>query len=696
MFPKCTLFSGCFVAALSSLLMWMETPPVAAPGLEGLWLSEGYGTLLKIDGKRVQAFEVTSISCLPVWCGSRRAGDAGVEAVLQKDQSSIRLVVTQAESQDIRFIGFPDSTSPMRFHRLDRPPKTFGKPVPNTPLMNFDIFWRTYLENYPFFSLRGVDWAEVRRKYRPRITDRTSAEELFSVFQEMIAPLHDAHTFVEAGPLQKAFWGYRAESEPLDSKDSNRVEEIIANHYIRGPLRSWCTGKVSYGLLDGDVGYLRITAFGRYARGFDAEGPALEKALDEALAGAERLRGLVIDVRQNDGGSDVHVMAVAARLTGREYLAYSTKARIDSADPTRFSKPQDTWVRVSGRPGFHGSVVLLTGNHTISGGEVFTMALMGRAPAVRRVGENTQGVFSAIRPRTLPNGWRFGLPNEILLTKDGVAFDGPGIPPDIRVPVFPREDLDRGRDGALEKALEVISRLKPAAQGDRITRGADPKKAAEGRAVSSDHASEADRRAQCTNNLEQIGLAMHKYRSVYNTFPPAYSESPEGKALLSWRVHILPFLQQKALYDEFHKNEPWDSLHNKSLICRMPTVYTCPSGSRALAKEGKTTYLTPRGRATIFPGAKAIKMQEITDGLSNTILVVDASDDAAVTWTKPDDWNIAVKFNAQGLFGHHPKGTNFVFADGNALFLKETITLKRLHALMTRNGAEQVNAEDDR
>ena len=112
-------------------------------GLDGFWLSEGYRTLLKIDGERVQVFEVTSISCLPVWSGRRRVGDNGVEAVVQQDQSAIRLVVTQAESPDARFIGFPDATSPMRFHRLDRPPETFGKPVANTPQTNFDILWTT-------------------------------------------------------------------------------------------------------------------------------------------------------------------------------------------------------------------------------------------------------------------------------------------------------------------------------------------------------------------------------------------------------------------------------------------------------------------------------------------------------------------------------------------------------------------------
>ena len=177
-------------------------------------------------------------------------------------------------------------------------------------------------------------------------------------------------------------------------------------------------------------------------------------------------------------------------------------------------------------------------------------------------------------------------------------------------------------------------------------------------------------------------------------FPSAYSKSPDGKPLLSWRVHILPFLGQKALYDEFHKDEPWDSEHNKTLISRMPAVYTCPSGSRTPAKEGKTTYLTPRGPSTIFPGARAIEIRDITDGTSNTILVVDASDAAAVTWTKPDDWDISVELKVQSLFGHHPKGTNFGFADGSVHFLKETVTPKVLHNLTTRNGGEIIDWDD--
>ena len=110
----------------------------------------------------------------------------------------------------------------------------------------------------------------------------------------------------------------------------------------------------------------------------------------------------------------------------------------------------------SPRPGFRGPVVQLIGRYTISAGETLTQALMGREPPIVRVGENTQGVFSDVLGRQLPNGWRFGLSNEMFLTRNGSIFEGPGIPPDVAVPVFRSEDLEVGRDPALEKAIELL------------------------------------------------------------------------------------------------------------------------------------------------------------------------------------------------------------------------------------------------
>jgi len=238
----------------------------------------------------------------------------------------------------------------------------------------------------------------------------------------------------------------------------------------------------------------------------------------------------------------------------------------------------------------------------------------------------------------------------------------------------------------------AIGQLKPEAKGDRVSLEADLETAAELVAVPIRQAREAARRSQCVNNLKQIALAMHNYHSNKNTFPPAYSATKDGKPLLSWRVHILPYLEQKALYDEFHLDEPWDSPHNRMLISRMPAVYSCPSGSRTLAREGKTAYVTPRGPSTMFPGAEPVKIQDVTDGTSNTIMVIDGSDALAVVWTKPEDWEVATGFPP--LFGHHPQGTNFAFGDGSVKFLKETIKPKTLEALLSRNRGETVSSDD--
>ena len=251
-----------------------------------------------------------------------------------------------------------------------------------------------------------------------------------------------------------------------------------------------------------------------------------------------------------------------------------------------------------------------------------------------------------------------------------------------------------GQPGMADLAT-AMNQIKPVAAANQVTLEADLAKSTELVMVPISQVREASRRVQCVNNLKQIALAMHNYHSAHNAFPPAYSTNKEGKPLLSWRVLILPYLDQaKPLYDQFHLNEPWDSEHNKALISRMPEVFTCPSGSRALAAAGKTCYLTPRGPHTVFPGALGIKLQQVTDGTSNTIFTVDAGDPKATVWTKPDDWEIAPNFNPQDLFEHHPEGTPVGFADGSVRFLKATIDPAVLRILLTRDGGEVPNQSD--
>jgi len=220
--------------------------------------------------------------------------------------------------------------------------------------------------------------------------------------------------------------------------------------------------------------------------------------------------------------------------------------------------------------------------------------------------------------------------------------------------------------------------LKAEMNQDRITVVIDAQKASAWAAVLISPLRANAVRSQCTTNLKQIGLAMHNYHARHKSFPSAYTVDKAGKPLLSWRVLILPYLDQEALYKEFHLDEPWDSEHNRALIDRMPPTYHCPGGSSKRADQSKTTYLTPRGKATSFPGSEGIKIQKITDGTSNTIFVVDAGNDRAATWTKPDDWDVDPRLDPKDIFGHHPGGTPFSFADGSVRFIKETVDPRTL------------------
>jgi hypothetical protein len=201
---------------------------------------------------------------------------------------------------------------------------------------------------------------------------------------------------------------------------------------------------------------------------------------------------------------------------------------------------------------------------------------------------------------------------------------------------------------------------------------------------------EAARRAASMNNMKQIMLAMHNYHDANKKFPPAYKADQDGKPLLSWRVLILPMMEYGALYDEFHKDEPWDSEHNKKLIARMPPEYISPNSN---AGAGKTNYLTVRGENTMFPGKQGVRIADITDGTSYTIAIVEASDDKAVIWTKPDDFEIDNNNPLKGLIGLHPSVFLVGFADGSVHTLSVMIDPEVIKGLFSRNGGEAVQGK---
>jgi RNA polymerase sigma factor (sigma-70 family) len=197
------------------------------------------------------------------------------------------------------------------------------------------------------------------------------------------------------------------------------------------------------------------------------------------------------------------------------------------------------------------------------------------------------------------------------------------------------------------------------------------------------------------NKLRQIGLAFHEYVNVIQELPLHAIYGKDDKTpLLSWRVAILPFVGQKELYNRFKLDESWDSPHNKKLIAEMPEVYAPANaaGKPGKGEEGRTYLQVFTGPDSLFDGTKRMKFTDITDGLSNTLLVVEAKE--PVTWTRPDDLKLPeAKQKMPAVGGQVKDRVSMLFCDGSVRVLPVP-PREVLRALVTPAGNEIIDLEN--
>jgi len=186
------------------------------------------------------------------------------------------------------------------------------------------------------------------------------------------------------------------------------------------------------------------------------------------------------------------------------------------------------------------------------------------------------------------------------------------------------------------------------------------------------------------NNLKQIVLAIINSSDTNRGVMPSDIRSADGKALLSWRVAILPYIEEVELYKQFKMNEAWDSDSNKKLIEKMPKLY---APIRVKAKAGETFYQVFTGDQLLF-GPKAVTKYpaSITDGTSNTGLVFEAGD--PVIWTKPADLVYDAKKDLPKLGGLFDGVCQVGLCDGSVMRIKKDSDMEQLRALITPRGGE--------
>lgn len=201
------------------------------------------------------------------------------------------------------------------------------------------------------------------------------------------------------------------------------------------------------------------------------------------------------------------------------------------------------------------------------------------------------------------------------------------------------------------------------------------------------------------NNLKQMAIGMHNLHDVFKDLPPAANyDKFTAKPLLSWRVHLLPYIEQDVLWKKFKLDEPWDSPHNIQLLKHMPDIYKV--NYTIVAPEGQTFYQVFTGPQTLFEirpqfpggpfGYKGWNLGQINDGTDNTLMIVEAS--RPVPWTKPEDIpyhkdspvpKVGGPFKDLGI-------CNVAFASAKVTSMRTSVPEKTLRALITRNGGEVV------
>ena len=192
---------------------------------------------------------------------------------------------------------------------------------------------------------------------------------------------------------------------------------------------------------------------------------------------------------------------------------------------------------------------------------------------------------------------------------------------------------------------------------------------------------------------------MHNYHDTHKILPPAGSTDPEVGIGLSWRVRMLRFasVENAALHDRFHLDEPWDSPHNRELIPLMPDLYKVPGKYKG---DYKTTYLAvtqtvpevqnrEHRPATVFgQGTAKRRLSDIGDGRAETIMVVEANEEKAVIWTQPSDWDVDFTCPKRGVGGLRSGGFLALFADCSTRFIPNAVSDEDLNFLLLCNDGQ--------
>lgn len=333
----------------------------------------------------------------------------------------------------------------------------------NQPIKNFEAFWNLFNDSYASFEEKDIDWSQIRNEFSPKVTATTTDLELFQIFTEMVKPLNDAHIVLNAKSLDTAFSAtrksrIREELSPIPNKDlgtefrSMTEQTLYRNGFdsIKQIGPEFRDKKLFTYTTNGIIGYLRF--FRSFSTFLKMDGFGLNNQLDQIFGEFSDAESLIIDIRFNMGGTDEFSQKIAGRFVNKKVVGFLKQTRKDG----EFGELKEKYIKPAGKKPFKHPIILITNDRTVSAADVFAL-MMAELPNVTILGEPSNGSYSDIYSKKLPNGWRINLSNQRYFSLGMNNYEGVGTPVDIESKNMVKDVVDK-KDSVLSKAIDLLNK----------------------------------------------------------------------------------------------------------------------------------------------------------------------------------------------------------------------------------------------
>ncbi|WP_440053077.1 serine hydrolase [Pseudoalteromonas sp. T1lg65] len=450
----------------------------ALESYNGVWIELGTPNIWQFSNQQLTRFQTNDAGCV----------------LLDKHAfSELDVLKDNLKLTDNKLTLVTHATSDWQFARRNAlPEQCVGENLlsGNNPIENFEFLWHLFNESYAFFHQREIDWQAYYQHFRPMVTEQTTEQELAVIFEQMLSAFNDSHVNLSDGgnvdidggaPKGLSLEVVRYIDEYGDGDDWSQAEDLYYQQVERfqslilsysdsepAQLKQLDEGTaIRWTTLTDNVGYIQIIRESSILLANENENLSLfehiaaakqdiadtEKVMRAVMTDLANTSGIIIDLRLNDGGYDKVSEKIASFFTSqpRDYA----KKQIHNAS---YQQPQQTLtLEPSPITAFEKPVYVLTGQSSVSAGEVLTQAL-SVLPNVKLVGQPTNGAVSDMMLFTLPNGWQGSLSHQVYYNDQGNELEVAGVEPDIEVPTYSVFDTTHNSDTPLSYAIQALGK----------------------------------------------------------------------------------------------------------------------------------------------------------------------------------------------------------------------------------------------